>query len=160
MVSGYLEAIFPAATREFAPLVEELLNDSAIQATYKRSSEQKMLPGVATYFIKRVTSCSVLLCVYCCLILIFQIAFLACSLLLKFLKYFFPFQAVHILRANYEPTDQDILYAEGDTSSDGLACVDFSFPQSSSENGINQHDSLLRSVPVYSVHTFQRIDFN
>ncbi|KAK9913542.1 hypothetical protein M0R45_037355 [Rubus argutus] len=58
-------------------------------------------------------------------------------------------RAVHILKVNYEATDQDILYAEGDTSSNGLACVDFSFPQSEcgyeyEYNTTDQHDSLLR----------------
>ncbi|PRQ59175.1 putative guanine nucleotide binding protein (G-protein), alpha subunit [Rosa chinensis] len=81
-----------------------------------------------------------------CLVLLnpqIQNAFLNCSR-----KFFFSlFQAVHILRVNYEPTERDILYAEGDTSANGLAGVDFSFPQSEfgyENNTTDQHDSLLR----------------
>ncbi|CAL5326299.1 unnamed protein product [Camellia sinensis] len=110
MVSGNLEAIFPAASREYAPLVEELWNNAAIQATYKRRSELELLPSVASYFLERTA-------------------------------------AVDILRQDYEPSDVDILYAEGVTSSNGLACLDFSFPHSAPDidmDTADQHDSLLR----------------
>lgn len=108
MVSGNLEAIFPAATREYAPVVEELWKDAAIQATYKRRSELQMLPSVSSYFLE---------------------------------------QAADILRADYIPSDVDILYAEHVTSSNGLSYVDFSFPQLATDDGVDdadQHDSLLR----------------
>ncbi|XP_059623755.1 extra-large guanine nucleotide-binding protein 1 [Cornus florida] len=108
MVSGNLEVIFPAATREYAPLVEELWKDAAIQTTYSRRSELEMLPNIASYFLER---------------------------------------AVEILRTDYVPSDVDILYAEGVTSSNGLSCVDFSFPQPAPydpNDTADQHDSLLR----------------
>ncbi|URD88405.1 hypothetical protein MUK42_27904 [Musa troglodytarum] len=102
MASGNLEDIFPAATREYAPLVEELWNDSAIQATYKRRSELQPIPGIASYFLERV---------------------------------------VDISRVEYEPSDMDILYADGITSSNGLACVDFHFPELPCAGiSINDHD--------------------
>lgn len=41
-----------------------------------------------------------------------------------------PSQAVEISREDYVPSDMDILYAEGITTSNGLACTEFSFPKS------------------------------
>ncbi|XP_009399100.2 extra-large guanine nucleotide-binding protein 1 isoform X2 [Musa acuminata AAA Group] len=84
VASGKLEDFFPNA-----PLVEELWNDSAIQATYKRLNELQSLPSIASYFLK---------------------------------------QVVDISRIEYVPSDIHILYADGITSSDGLACTEFHFP--------------------------------
>lgn len=64
------------------------------------------------------------------------------------------------MSVDYEPSDFDILLAEGVTSSNGLSSLDFSFPLSESNDDINaadQHDSLLRLVPgVCTVVAFVR----
>ncbi|GMP38109.1 hypothetical protein CsSME_00009491 [Camellia sinensis var. sinensis] len=53
MISGNLEVIFPAASHAYAPVVEELWKDRALQATYNRRNEICMLPKVANYFLDR-----------------------------------------------------------------------------------------------------------
>ncbi|ONK64869.1 uncharacterized protein A4U43_C07F30830 [Asparagus officinalis] len=108
MAAGNLEAIFPAATREYAPTVEELWKDAAVQATYSRRRELESLPNAASYFLQKV---------------------------------------VDISRVEYEPSDQDILYADGITPANALTCTEFTFPQTASEGSgddADQQDTLVR----------------
>ncbi|KAK8953338.1 hypothetical protein KSP40_PGU007128 [Platanthera guangdongensis] len=114
IASGNLEAIFPAAAREYAPLVEELWHTSAIQVTYKRRTELQSLPNVACYFLDRV---------------------------------------VEISRVDYEPSKLEILYAEGMSSLNGLACTEFFYPQSDfGESDVSDQDTQLR-YQLMRLHT-------
>lgn len=56
-------------------------------------------------------------------------------------------QAVEISKIDYEPSDMDILYAEGLSLSNSLTSMEFSFPKLRSEESLYpeyQHESSLR----------------
>lgn len=65
---------------------------------------------------------------------------------------FFLLKAVEIARPDYEPSDMDILYADGITSSNGISCMEFSFPKPvhfSVLGPVDQTEPLERSVASF-----------
>lgn len=79
----------------------------------------------------------------------------------QYLKIIPHVQAVDISRTDYEPSDMDILYAEGITLSNSLASMEFSFPKPIDEDSVFpefRHDPSFRS-DLHLLVLYVRIHF-
>ena len=125
--------IFPASSRENAQTVADLWRVPAIQDTYKLLRDT--LPRNAVYFLERVS-------LFSSNAFFVYKGFLRSNLNLCF-------QILEVSRSEYEPSDMDILQAEGLSSMEGLSCVDFSFPSTTQEVSLDtddQHDPNMKLV--------------
>lgn len=65
-------------------------------------------------------------------------------------------KAVEVAKVEYEPSDTDILYAEGISSSNGVASVDFTFPRTAHDaylESSDQQDMASAQYQLIRVHT-------
>ncbi|GER53776.1 guanine nucleotide-binding protein alpha-2subunit [Striga asiatica] len=120
--TGDIDTFFPST----APKLYEIWENPAIQETYKRLQELQLLTDIAKYFLDK----------YLIAVKV-ELTYPAhCDVRFAYK------QVLEILSDDYVPSEKDILFAEGITPSNGLACLEFSFDDFSviSELHNQQHE--------------------